>query len=153
MINLPILRNSKIIHVISIVILFGLIVLTFIYILLLRGQYKEVLEDIHGKEVKAERINRQYSKSSTNIVLDEYQKIDFIDLDKLMSIKKYNMHFNHLRLINHNNLLQIEGTAIQLADIGGIRNDAKNIGLSLEIKQIETDDNGLIQFELSQVRP
>lgn len=153
MINLPILRNSKIIHVISIVILFGLIILTFIYIFLLRGQYKEVLEDIHGKEVKAERINRQYSKSSTNVVLDEYQKIDFIDLDKLMSIKKYNMHFNHLRLINHNNLLQIEGTAIQLADIGGIRNDAKNIGLSLEIKQIETDDNGLIQFELSQVRP
>lgn len=153
LINLLIIKkqNNKRNHAIFGLILLVFIILTCIYLLRLKDQYVEILDAVTINEVKAQNFQSQPSNAPIPIAAHLHQAIDFTGLDQLMAVRTPDIQFNHLRL-NKVNLLQVEGTASQPGDVSSIRNDAKNIGLMLEIKQIKTDDSGLIQFELNRVK-
>ena len=66
-----------------------------------------------------------------------------------MAIRPANMAFDRIRL-SRQTPLQVEGVAVQPADVGVLVDSAHYYGLKLEILQVQAEEKSTIKFELRE---
>lgn len=101
-----------------------------------------------------EQLKQNYNETMLNNKTDDkkivQKQIDLEVLDRTMESRPEHIFFDRMRL-TQTSPLQIEGTTIKPEEIEEIIQSAENLGLYLKIKQVQSNSEGKVLFELEQL--
>lgn len=125
--------------------------LTVLFTIMILGY---VIREYKKQFSSFEQLKQSYNESTLNNKTDDkkivQKQIDLEVLDQTMQSRPEHIFFDRMRL-TQTSPLQIEGTTIQPEEIEGTIQSAENLGLHLKIKQVQSDSEGKVLFELEQL--